>query len=131
MEIDDIVCRSRGAANPLLNLSFYLEAKIESQKHSGLQALPTPAWNGEMLSQRHQAQALPTLKRSKTWLAARGYKDRSAAGATLAWRTLAPHRSRWPDVSEQPEKNTNKQVFMRAVTQLTKASSLSLEMSLL
>ena len=46
-------------------------------------------------------------------------------------RHSPPPPSRWPDISEHPEKNTNRQVFMRAVTQLTKASSLSLEMSLL
>lgn len=36
MEIDDMACRSIGAANPLLNLSIYLETKIEKSKHSEL-----------------------------------------------------------------------------------------------
>lgn len=64
-------------------------------------------------------------------LAARANKEGGAAGATHAWTALSPHRSRRPDISEHLEENTNKQVFMRAVTQLTKARSLSLEMSLL
>lgn len=41
MEIDDTVCRSTGAANPLPKLSLYLEAKIEKQKLAGLQASPS------------------------------------------------------------------------------------------
>ena len=53
MEIDEIVSQSTGAANPLLNLSIYLEAKIGKSGAPGA-ALPTPVWPQETLPQHRR-----------------------------------------------------------------------------
>lgn len=137
MKIDDISWRSTGAVNPLPNLSNYLEAKME--KSEALRAAGPPCSStersgkgvGVKIIPASPSPGIPHTEESKLGFAARAHRERNAAAATRAWRALAPQRSRWPDVPEHPEKNTNKQIFMRTVTQLTKASSLSLEMSLL
>ena len=108
-------------------LAIYLEAKIE--KADVLRNASPPHWRSRSYPPS-PAQVLCTLGRSGVWFSSQDVQ-RGAAGATHAKIASSPHHSRWPNTSEHPEKNTNKQIFMRAVTQLTKASSLSLEMSLL
>lgn len=90
MVIDDIVCRNTEAANLLLNLSIYLEAKIE-QSEALRAAGPS---RSSIEGGRLPSNTRPTLRRSELGLVARTYRERSAAGATHAWTALSPQRSR-------------------------------------
>lgn len=108
-------------------LAIYLEAKIE--KADVLRNASPPHWRSRSYPPS-PAQVLCTLGRSGVWFSSQDVQ-RGADGANHAKIASSPRHSRWPDTSEHPEKNTNKQIFIKAVTQLTKASSLSLEMSLL
>lgn len=85
MEIDDIVCRSIGAANPHPNLSIYLKAKIE--KSEALRAAGPPRWRYYTTI---PGPGTPHLGGPGFGLAAGAYKERGAAGATRARTALSP-----------------------------------------
>lgn len=86
-------------------LAVYPETKIE--KAEALTAASPPHWRSYPPS---LAQVLCTLGRSGVWFSSQDVQ-RGAAGATHAKMASSPHRSRWPDTSEHPEKNTNKRAL--------------------
>lgn len=98
--------------------SLHLSKKRKERERENSEALPVSTCKRKILTRHSQAKQPPCLG---SWAS----KGKCAAGVTRARRASPPQNWRWPDASKHPEENTNKQVFMRAVTQLTEASSLS------